>query len=331
MSEYDSPWKEAVERFLTWFLEFFFPDVFRGIDWSRGYESLDKELQQIVREGELGLRLADKLFKVWRLDGEEAWVLIHVEVQNQAEEQFGERMYVYHYRIFDRFRRPVVSLAVLGDEQRSWRPQHFGYRLWGCSMRLEFPIVKLLDYGDRVAELEAERNPFAAVVVAHLKTVETRHRPAERRDWKVRLVKSLFDRGLSAEEIRQLFRLIDWMMDLPREFAEEFQEQIHRFEEERQMPYVTSIERMALEKGLAQGLEQGLERGLEQGLERGLERGELRALKRGIEVALELKFGTDGLQLLPLVRAVERVEVLRAVQDSIRTARTLDEVRRLLT
>jgi hypothetical protein len=122
--------------------------------------------------------LADKLFKVWRLDGEEAWVLIHVEVQNQAEEQFGERMYVYHYRIFDRFRRPVVSLAVLGDEQRSWRPQHFGYSLWGCSMRLEFPVVKLLDYGDRVAELEAERNPFAAVVLAHLKTVETRHRPA---------------------------------------------------------------------------------------------------------------------------------------------------------
>ena len=70
---------------------------------------------------------------------------------------------------------------------------------------------------------------------------------------------------------------------------------------------------------------------LERGPERGLERGELRALKRGIEVALELKFGTDGLQLLPLVREVERVEVLRAVQNSIRTARTLDEVRRLLT
>jgi hypothetical protein len=323
VSEYDSPWKEAIEWFLQPFLEFFFPDVAWEIDWSRRYESLDKELQQIVREGELGLRLADKLFKVWRLDGEEAWVLIHVEVQNQAEEQFGERMYVYHYRIFDRFRRPVVSLAVLGDEQRSWRPQHFGYSLWGCSMRLEFPVVKLLDYGDRVAELEAERNPFAAVVLAHLKTVETRHRPAQRRDWKVRLVKSLFDRGLSAEEIRQLFRLIDWLMELPREFEEDFQEQIHRFEEERQMPYVTAIERMALEKGLEQGIEQGIERGLQ--------RGELRGLQRGIELALELKFGPDGLQLLPLVRAVSRVEVLRTVEQAIRAGRTLDDVRSLLT
>ena len=75
VSEFDSPWKEALERFLPQFLEFFFRRVFEGVDWSRGYESLDKELQQIVREAELGLRLADKLFKVFRLGGEEAWVL----------------------------------------------------------------------------------------------------------------------------------------------------------------------------------------------------------------------------------------------------------------
>ena len=314
MSEFDSPWKEALERFLPQFLEFFFRKVFEGVDWSRGYESLDKELQQIVREAELGLRLADKLFKVWRLDGEEAWVLIHTEVQNQPEEHFGERMYVYNYRIFDRFRRPVVSLAVLGDEQRDWRPNQFAYSLWGFSLRVEFPIVKLLDYADREAELEAERNPFAAVVLAHLKSRETRDRPEERRIWKVRLVKSLFDRGLTAEEIRQLFRVIDWLLELPRELERQFQEEIHRFEEERQMPYVTSIERMAREEGVEVGREQG----------------ELRGLQQGIEVALELKFGAAGLELLPLVQAEQRVEVLRAVQRAIRTARTLPEVRALL-
>ena len=75
------------------FVQFFFPDVHADLDWSRGYESLDKELQQIVREGELGPRLADKLFKFWPKDGVELWLLIHVEVQNQPDEQFGERMY----------------------------------------------------------------------------------------------------------------------------------------------------------------------------------------------------------------------------------------------
>ncbi len=314
MSEFDSPWKESVERFLPQFLEFFFREVFQGVDWDRGYESLDKELQQIVREAELGLRLADKLFKVFRLDGDEAWVLIHTEVQNQPEEQFAERMYIYNYRIFDRFRRPVVSLAVLGDEHRKWRPDHFTYSLWGFSLRIEFPVVKLLDYAGREAELEAAKNPFAAVVLAHLKSLETRDRPEERRNWKVRLVKSLFDRGLTAEEIRQLFRVIDWLLELPRELERQFQEEIHRFEEEHQMPYVTSIERMARE----------------QGLEQGLERGRREALQQGIEIALELKFGASGLELLPVVQAERRVDVLHAVQRAIRTAQSPAEIRALL-
>jgi hypothetical protein len=314
VSEFDSPWKESVERFLPQFLEFFFREVFQGVDWDRGYESLDKELQQIVREAELGLRLADKLFKVFRLDGDEAWVLIHTEVQNQPEEQFAERMYIYNYRIFDRFRRPVVSLAVLGDEHRKWRPDHFTYSLWGFSLRIEFPVVKLLDYAGREAELEAAKNPFAAVVLAHLKSLETRDRPEERRNWKVRLVKSLFDRGLTAEEIRQLFRVIDWLLELPRELERQFQEEIHRFEEEHQMPYVTSIERMARE----------------QGLEQGLERGRREALQQGIEIALELKFGASGLELLPVVQAERRVDVLHAVQRAIRTAQSPAEIRALL-
>ena len=73
MSDYDSPWKEALDYFLPAFLEFFFPRVHELIDWERGYQSLDKELQQVVREAEVGKRLADKLFQVWLKDGQEAW------------------------------------------------------------------------------------------------------------------------------------------------------------------------------------------------------------------------------------------------------------------
>jgi hypothetical protein len=97
--ELDSPWKEALEHFLEWFLALCFPDVHAGIDWARGYQSLDKELQQIVRDARLGKRLADKLFKVWRKDGQQACLLVHVEVQRRREQTFAERMFVYSYRI----------------------------------------------------------------------------------------------------------------------------------------------------------------------------------------------------------------------------------------
>jgi hypothetical protein len=65
MSDFDNPWKEVLEHFFRDFLALLFPEAHVAIDWSRNYEALDKELQQIVSESELGLRLADKLFKVW--------------------------------------------------------------------------------------------------------------------------------------------------------------------------------------------------------------------------------------------------------------------------
>ena len=146
MTDYDSPWKEMLENYFQAFMAFFFPVAHRDIDWERGYESLDKELQQIVRDAELGKRLADKLMKVWRRGGEEQRVMIHTEVEGDPKEDFGKRMYVYNYRLFDRYDRPVVSLAVLSDTRRNRRPDRYGYHLWGCEVGIKFPVVKLRDY-----------------------------------------------------------------------------------------------------------------------------------------------------------------------------------------
>ena len=135
-ADYDNPWKEALSIYFQPFMAFFFPQIDHKIEWSRGYEELDKEFQQVVRDAEIGSREADKLVKVWRTDGEETWVLIHVEVQSQPQSVFAERMYVYNNRIFDKYRRQVVSLAVLADEQESWRPTEYSYEIWGCRVLL---------------------------------------------------------------------------------------------------------------------------------------------------------------------------------------------------
>ena len=34
--DYDSPWKEALERYLPDFLALLFPEAHAGIDWSQG-------------------------------------------------------------------------------------------------------------------------------------------------------------------------------------------------------------------------------------------------------------------------------------------------------
>ena len=253
-ADYDNPWKEALGLYFQPFMAFFFPQIEANIDWSRGYEFLDKEFQQIVRDAELGRIYADKLVKVWQRDGSEIWVLIHVEVQSQVQSDFPERMYVYNYRIFDMYRRPVVSLAVLSDDHDEWRPDSYSYALWGCRVSLQFPMVKLLDYQTRGDFLSESTNPFAVIVAAHLTTQQTSQDPQGRYQGKLRLAKSLYQRGYSRQDILELFRLIDWMMTLPDQIESEFKQEIRRFEEDLQMPYVTSFERLARQEGLDEGI-----------------------------------------------------------------------------
>jgi hypothetical protein len=262
---YDSPWKEMLDGYFADFMAFFFPEAHADIDWTRGYESLDQELQQIVRDAALGRRLADKLMQVWRRNGETQMVLVHTEIQGERDADFPKRMYTYNYRLFDRYDRPVVSLAILGDDSPGWRPDTYRQSLWGCQIGFQFPVIKLHDYRGQEALLEASANPFAIVVLAHLQTRATRTAPEARLHGKMRLVRHLYGRGYQREDVLELFRFIDWVMALPAELERRFRDELTRLEAEIHMPYITSIERMGIEKGIQQGIEQGIQQGIHQG------------------------------------------------------------------
>lgn len=130
MPDYDSPWKEILDGSFPAFMAFFFPEAHADIDWTRAYEGLDTDLQQIVRDAALGTRLADKLMKVWR---------------------------------------------------------------------------------------------------------------------------RLYERGYVRQDVLELFRFIDWVLALPAGLEARVQAELVQLEGERQMPYITSIERMGIEKGIQQG------------------------------------------------------------------------------
>jgi len=319
-SDYDSPWKEALERYFPDFMALGFPAIYAAIDWTRGYEFLDKELQQVVRDAELGRRLADKLVKVWRVDGAEAWVMIHIEVQGWVEANFAQRMFIYHYRLFDRYDRPVVSLAVLGDEKPDWRPREYRQALWGCEVRLTFPVLKLLDYAPQ--QLEQDPNPFAVVILAHLQAQATLHDPAARYAWKWRLVRGLYERGYARQDVLELFRFIDWLLKLPAELEQKLQTNITEYEEENKMTYITSVERMGIEKGRQQGVQQGMQQGIHQGVQHGL--------RQATTTALRVRFGEPSEALVKQLAALEDVEELRGVFMCVLTATTLTEVTQCL-
>lgn len=300
-TEFDSPWKQIIQLYFEDFMLFFFPQAHEQIDWTKQPEFLDKELEQVVRDAELGKHLADKLVKIYLKDGSETWVLIHVEIQSQEESNFGRRMYTYNYRIYDRYKRPVVSLAVLGDERANWRPNQFGYELFGCSVNFQFPVIKLIDYQQRQSELEASRNPFATVVMAHLAALETRNDRLQRKQSKLALVRRLYNQGFERQDILNLLAFIDWMLTLPLDLEREFLFEVEQLESEQRMQYVTSFERSGIRQGLLEG----------------------------IKLGLKLKFGTDGSSLLPEISTIEGVEQLRAVLTGLEAASTIEELRQI--
>ncbi|MGQ5489538.1 Rpn family recombination-promoting nuclease/putative transposase [Thauera sp. ZXT1-4] len=329
----DSPWKEVVEHAFPEFIDFYFPNINRQIDWAYGYTFLDKELQKIARDGELGRRYVDKLVRVTTLAGEEDWLCVHIEVQGEVDPGFERRMFVYNYRIFDTYDRPVASLAVLADDDPTWRPDRFEYERLGCRHSLHFPVAKLVDYIADEESLLANPSPFALITAAHLYTRRTRKSPARRFDAKRRLVRLLYQRNWSRQRIIDLFRVLDWILKLPDSLERQLWQDIENIEGERNVTYVSSIERFAIERGMKKGMQQGIEQGIEQGIQQGIEKGIARGIEKGIQQGLaqslqrqlNRRFGPLSAEVtLQLENATP--EQLETWTDRVLDARTIEEV-----
>ena len=94
-------------------------------------------------------------------------------------------------------------------------------------------------------------------------------------------------------------------MRLPPELDRQLLRDLEQIEEVRRMPYVTSAERIGIEKGLREGL------------------------LIGIEQVLKLKFGAAGEELLPEIRQIGDLGLIREISGRLPTAATTDEVRQI--
>lgn len=261
--DYDTPWKRALTRYFPEFMAFYFPHAHAAIDWARGHVFLEQELVQVVRDAALGKRLVDKLVQVSLHGGGRQWVMVHLEVQTRRDSQFAHRVFTYNYRIHDRYGCAVASLALLADASQGWRPHSYGYRLFGCSVRIDFPVVKLNDYADRIEELLLDSNPFALLTVAHLLTRQTRGAAARRLAAKTRLMDLLFERDWERRRTMELLLAIDWMMHLPAELELELWRGIQTSERGNIVKrYVPSWERAFKKEGIELGMQQGMQQGM---------------------------------------------------------------------
>jgi len=119
----------------------------------------------------------------------------------------------------------------------------------GCEIRFRFPVKRLTDYAKDAESLKQNDNPFAVVTMAYLKTKATAKDRKKRMQEKIALIRHLYRKGFSKQDIISLFRFIDWLMFLPEKEDDLFWEQVSALEKEEKMPYITSVERVGYKRG----------------------------------------------------------------------------------
>jgi len=333
---FDKLWKDAVENLFPSFLLFFAADLYKEIDLDRGYDFLDQELSQIALEAEEGRRYVDKLVKLYLLDGEEEWFLIHIEIQGYYEKDFPQRVFTYFYRIYDRFKRYPVSLVIFTDPRKGFKPDTHRIDRYGCELIFKYRAYKILEYNEE--ELEASTNPFALAVLAWKLALQAKNDASllgfldEEKifSFKRKLIRLMFERGYGRNVIISLFRFIDgalYVTDASRKAL--IYRELSSLQEEKKMPYLSSIEREAMEKGFKDGKQQGIQQGIQQGMQQGMQQGIREGLLKAIELGLELRFGEEGLKIYPKIKKIEEIDILETITEAIMTGEKIEDIQKL--
>jgi len=265
MNKQDKLWKAIIEEFFLDFLLYFYPDFVPKIDLSKGFDFLDKDLPKFLPEAAEIDRKADKVVKINLKDGSTQWIIIHIEVQGYKDPNFPHRMFVYYYRLAERFGVPIATLVIYSDDNQQNRANKYEAACLNTKLSYEFDTFAISDYTD--VEYDKMETPIATVFQAALMGLQRNLKDEALFDMKTQLFRKMLDKGYPKQQIKLLTSFIKEYVSFGKpEFNRKFDEQVDYYSQNRK------------HMGL-------LEKGLEQGFEKGFK---LQSIIKDFEVRLEL-------------------------------------------
>jgi len=225
MKRNDLLWKAALEDLFDDFLRFFYTNADELFDIERGFEYLDKELEQLFPPDAdmYAPRYVDKLVKVFTKNGNEEWVLIHIEVQSTNDQEFSKRMFQYYYRILDRYDKPITAFAIFADTAKNFHPKSYEREFLGTRIQYSYNTYKIIDQNDD--ELDACNNPFAMAVLS-AKIAIQRKSDHQLFNLAFDLARRLINKQFSKDKIRNIMSFLKHYLRF------ENPEMFHKFEKE---------------------------------------------------------------------------------------------------
>jgi len=289
---------------------------------------VDKELQT---------HYSDLLYRLKLRDGRDMHVYVLFEHKSSPEPLVAFQLLRYMVRIWEQALKkgaglsPIVPIVVYHG-QKAWQISPHFRDLFNAPQAL---LAFLPDYRyhltdlSRFSDAELKGAVIHRVVLLVMKHISSTAL-AQRLPDIFALLYKLFQQERGIEYIETILRYLTVGSDkITQEDLDKAIEQT--FPEGGEL--MPTIAQKWMEQGEKRGLQKGMQKGRHEGLQEGLQKGMQKGIRQGvldaIELGLELKFGAAGLRLLPQIRTIEDLDLLRAIREGIKTCNSVDELRKI--
>ena len=200
-------------------------NIFDKIDWELDTESLDNDLLEIQKDifdkDSSEKIISDKIMKVRLKDKGSKILFIHVEVQSYSSgyEVFGERMFRYFYRIWDKFRyknndeSEIVAAAIYTYKGERGKDKRFVYKLPEMEDEIVIYNFKTIDVEKIKLEKISNDNPLKLVFKMAKSLLETNAIDEDICEVKIKLAQELrsYDKVKNNNQIKALVDFLEYL------------------------------------------------------------------------------------------------------------------------
>ena len=93
---------------------------------------------------------------------------------------------------------------------------------------------------------------------------------------------------------------------------------------------VMTLAEQLRKEGYEQGIQTGLQKGMQKGELKGKREGKREGLLEGVELGLLIKFGDDGLKLMPIIQLIDSIDELEEVKETLKYATDIAEMKAIV-
>ena len=247
MIDHDGLYKAVIGEFFLDFLRLFFPQLAERIDPA----SVKEKEQELINDLPGSQTLRADIVREVQFKGQSSLILILIEPQSYDDKRFGERLYRYFTRLYEKYGLPIIPIAVLSyASPKAVAPRSFSIAIEDfTALTFNYLVVQLnrlhwQDYAER-------QNPVAAAFMAQMQVGKK-----ERAKAKLAALTQVVDLSLNPAQRQLLSAFVDVYITLDVQQQSEFEQGVNRLNRGKQevvMQLVTSWMR----EGIAQGRIEG--------------------------------------------------------------------------